>query len=172
MIEVVVEVTRLVFTRALGIPWDDTVQRVPLEAPSFRQFVEAQQARQAQRRLDCLSVLVDNLLLALCSAQQTAYFVLLELVRLESSSVNDALRTLLHGRREYEQCNRLVPQQQMGVYGAMELALRLQAFSATEPVVQTVITEALRNCLTPAMENSVKTFSDSSVRRRARPRSP
>ena len=112
---------------------------------------------------------MDNLLLAFCSAQQTAYFLLLELVQLESSSVNDVLRTLLHSRREYEQCSRLVPQQQMGVYGAMELALRLQAFAVTEPVVQTVVTEALRNCLTSAIENSVKTFSDSSVRRRLRP---
>ena len=166
MIQVVIKITQLIFTRALGIPWDGSIQRIPLETSSFRAFVEAEQARQAQRRHDCLSILVDNLLLAFCSAQQTAYFLL---VQLESSSVNDVLRTLLHSRREYEQCSRLVPQQQMGVYGAMELALRLQAFAVTEPVVQTVVTEALRNCLTSAIENSVKTFSDSSVRRRLRP---
>ena len=72
----------------------------------------------------------------------------------DSQPYLDMLRSILHEHKEFEQCGKLIPQQQMrfewsvfiisSVFTAMELALRHHLINVTEHTVFTVIAEATR----------------------------
>ena len=77
-------------------------------------YLQSEVALTSQRQRDCLSILIEQLLLFYCPPQQVAYCLVVELITLPSCGcLRPILHQLLHERKEFDQCGKLVPQQQM-----------------------------------------------------------